>query len=135
MPSVAWLEADGSSLVVAPLVALDPGGVYTIATSAPLVSMPFTVSVDAPPALARVWPDPTETTPSASAAVWCGQADLGAIDAPATLEPALLAGRFVRGTGAPFPVPQCVAWLSGPLAADPDAMGKPDSTDHKLRRL
>ena len=40
VPSLAWLDADGSSLVVAPLTSLEPSAVYTIATSAPLVALP-----------------------------------------------------------------------------------------------
>jgi hypothetical protein len=123
--TLAWLEPDASRLVVAPLVALEPGAMYTLALSAPLVSLPFTVSNAARPELARVWPDHDEVAPSARAAVWCGASDLGPLDAPATLEPALLAGRFTVGTGAPIVVPQCVSWFSGTASLASDAAAPP----------
>jgi hypothetical protein len=123
--TLAWLQADPTVLVVAPLAALEPGALYTLALSDPLASLPFTVAAASPSALARVWPDHDEVAPSARAAVWCGASDLGPLDAPATLEPALVAGRFTIGTGAPVSVSRCVSWFSAPLPVAPDASAPP----------
>jgi hypothetical protein len=123
--TLVWLEADATHLVVAPLAALEPGALYTLALSSPLVSLPFTVAAESPTVLARVWPDHDEVAPSARAAVWCGISDLGALDVPATLEPALLAGRFTVGTGAPVSVPYCVSWFSAAPPLAPDANAPP----------
>jgi hypothetical protein len=113
--ALVWLEPEATRVVVAPLVPLEPGAIYTVALGAPLSSIPFTVATGALAPLARVWPDHDEVAPSVRAAVWCGANDLGSLDVPATLEPALLAGRLAVGTGAPFAVPRCVGWFSGPL--------------------
>jgi hypothetical protein len=123
--AVVWLEPDPTFLVVAPLVALERGALYTLAIGTPLVSLPFTVATDGPAPLARVWPDHDEVAPSARSAVWCGDSDLGSLDAAATLEPALVEGRFTLGTGAPAPVPRCVSWFSALLAAPPGASPPP----------
>ncbi len=124
--ALVWLEADPTLLVVAPLTALEPGASYTLALSEPLVSFPFTVTREARPALGRVWPDRAEVAPSARAAVWCGPGPLGPLDTPATLEPALLAGRFTLGTGASIPAPQCIGWFtSAPMPSALDASVPP----------
>jgi hypothetical protein len=116
--ALAWLEADPTVLVVAPLEALAPGGIYTLGLGAPLVSFPFGVAADGPPPLARVWPVRDDADPVARAAVWCGDAELGPIDAAVTLEPGLVAGRFRAGTGASIAAPRCASWFSLAAAAD-----------------
>jgi hypothetical protein len=123
--TLVWLEADPAVLVVAPLVPLEPGALYTLALSTPLLSLPFTVGPPGRPALGRVWPDHDEVAPTARAAVWCGAFELAPLDVPVTLEPALLSGRLTLGTGAPIAAPRCVSWFSEPLAAASDASAPP----------
>jgi hypothetical protein len=122
--TLVWLEPSATVVVVAPLAALEPGALYTLAVSAPLVSLPFKVAAG-PSALARVWPDRDDVAPSARAAVWCGPSDLGPLDAPVTLEPALLAGRFTLGTGAPVAAPRCVSFFSVAPSVASDASAPP----------
>lgn len=122
LSTLVWLEADPRVLVVAPLAALEPGGSYTLALSAPMASFAFTVVSEAPPALVRLWPDRAEIAPSARAAVWCGSGALGPLDVSAILEPALLAGRFLSGTGGSIAAQNCISWFS----ADEPASNEPD---------
>jgi len=133
--AVVWADVGRFLVVVAPLVPLEQGALYSVALSAPLVSLPFTVSAEAPaPVLARLWPDHDETMPSASAAVWCGAEKLGPLDIEVTLEPASIAGRFTLGTGSPIPTPRCVNWSAtrpAPLVSDlraPQALAPPSLT-------
>jgi len=125
--ALAWIEADPTLVVVAPLARLEAGGLYTIGLSAPLVSLPFMVTTaDVRPVLGRVWPDRDDLAPSARAAIWCGPDELGFVDAPVTLEPALFAGRLMLGTGASILAPFCVSWFAAsppwPAALDPQAL-------------
>jgi Lamin Tail Domain len=125
--ALVWIEADPTLVVVAPLAPLDAGGLYTLGLSAPLVSLPFMVTTAyGRPVLGRRWPDRDEIAPSARAAIWCGPDDLGPVDAPVTLEPALFAGRLVLGTGASIRAPSCVSWFSAappwPAVLDPGAL-------------
>ncbi|HEX9296028.1 MAG TPA: lamin tail domain-containing protein [Polyangiaceae bacterium] len=122
LPALAWITADPSVLVVAPLVELEPAAIYSVVVSDPAVAMPFTVAaLDAIPVLARVWPDRDDEAPAATAAVWCGASDVGSVDVPVALAPAAVPGRIVLGTGAPFVVGRCISWLAlnptPPLAA------------------
>jgi len=83
-------------------------------------------TADVRPVLGRVWPDRDEIAPSARAAIWCGSDELGSVDAPATLEPAPLAGRLALGTGASIRAPFCVSWFAAsppwPALPDPGAL-------------
>ena len=115
-PALVWTSAQ--TLVIAPLQVLASGTVYTVGVSDPPIALSFTIAADdETPILSRVWPDPEDATSPATAAVWCGQGALAAVDGAATLAPAESAGRLVRGTGATVQAARCVSWFALPPAA------------------
>jgi hypothetical protein len=121
-------------LVVAPLVELQRGALYTVGISAPITALPFTVEpVELDIRLARVWPDHQDTAPPARAAVWCGSKDLDVPDTPTSLDPAGIAGQLALGTGGPVAAKRCVSWFAGDASLSAhDAGGSPAVTPASL---
>jgi hypothetical protein len=126
---LAWTERgeDHAAVVLAPLVTLERGALYTVGVSALVSALPFTVeSTESNPTMARVWPDHDDASAPASAAVWCGSSAIDLPDTPATFDPAGVAGRFTVGTGGPVIAKRCVGWFArDPPHADLDGGGAP----------
>jgi hypothetical protein len=114
--AIAWTDrasGAGAHVVVAPLVTLERGALYTVGVSAPAGALPFTVeSTDSDITLPRVWPDHDDPSVSARAAVWCGSRDIALADTPLVLDPAGVVGRFSSGTGGPVVAKRCVSWFA-----------------------
>ncbi|KYF78939.1 hypothetical protein BE17_36005 [Sorangium cellulosum] len=100
VPSIAWLNDTPSGdlwLTVAPLAPLAPGETYAVASGSPSFSHHIQIAAEgSPPVLPRLWP-PLDAGASLTFGVWCGDAPLPEMVAPAQLAPGGPAGELRRG--------------------------------------
>jgi hypothetical protein len=130
VPLLGW--NDGDSVVLAPMVQLEAGALYTVACGKPRFSQPIVVASDDPlPVLGLAWP-PEGRGSGARPAVWCGDRALapGVFDvtlaphhAGAKLEVGAVAGigRRCLGLAAAGELAPDQAVLAPPLVAAPES--------------
>lgn len=99
VPSVAWLDegASATSLLVAPLMALELGQTYAVALGDPPLAVHLHVAAeDSAPRLDRIWP-PLDSAATLGFGVWCGADPLPPFTTATNLEPAGIFGSLRSG--------------------------------------
>lgn len=126
VPGMAWAEADGGTLVLAPVVPLDPGGTYSLAS--PSLGLVVTLGIrdgGLPPLVPRSWPPP-DAGSGARHAVYCADGGVFVEAGPVELSPGHVAARVVPGIGASHAAGgACVALLSDALPDGGPALPPP----------
>jgi hypothetical protein len=94
VPVERWSEADG--VIIAPIVALDPGGVYSLVGRRQLLGVVRVLADDEVPLLRLAWPYQGRS-PTGLLAVWCGDRELQPTAASASLDPVAVSGVIRSG--------------------------------------